>query len=65
MIIEILLTVWLSIIFLGIIFLIIGELSIKYEIAYRMNCIGRVICWFWGIATLLIVFSFAIYLVWS
>ena len=48
MIMEILLTVWVSIIFLGIIFLIIGELSIKYEIAYRMNCIGRVICWFWG-----------------
>jgi hypothetical protein len=33
MIMEILLTVWLSMIFLGIIFLIIGELSIKYEIA--------------------------------
>lgn len=65
MIMEILLTIWLSMIFLGIIFLIIGKLSIKYEISYRMDCIGRVICRFWAISTLLFIFVFSIYVVWS
>ena len=65
MIMEILLTVWLSLALLGIISLIIGGLIDECKIGEILLCIGCVICWFWGIATLLIVFSFAIYLVWS
>ena len=65
MLMEIIVTVWLSLFLLGVVFFIIGGLLNNYKTGEVLLCIGCVVAFIWGISTLLLIFGFAIYLVWS
>lgn len=65
MLMEILLTVWLGVALLGIISIILEGVLVDYEIGEVLYCISRVIACVWVTATILAIFGFMFYLVWS
>lgn len=65
MIMEILLTIWLSLALFGIISLIIGGLIDECKIGEVLLWFGRIIVAFWEILSLLFIIGFSIYVVWS